>query len=113
VVGTVAAGAVGVAVAVVARQQALQCGHQVALRAAARLHQGHAGGGVGHEDAEQPVTARLVAEALDLLGDVEHACARGVDLQVAADHGVAVAAGDAPGEPEADGVAGAGKAIEL
>ena len=55
VVGAVAGGAVAVAVAVVAGQQAVERRHQVGLRPRAQLHQGHAGGGVGDEDVDQPV----------------------------------------------------------
>ena len=65
VVGPVSRRAVRVPVAVVAGQEALQRVEQVALGAGAGLHEGDAGGGVGHEDVDQPV-AQPGAEALEL-----------------------------------------------
>ena len=81
VIGPVARRSVGVPVAVVAGEEALQRGQQVALGPRAGLHQGHAGGGVRHEDVDQPV-AQPGAEALELGREVDDALPGGVDAEL-------------------------------
>ena len=71
----------GVPVAVVAGEKALQRGQQVAVGPGAGLHQCDAGGGMGHEDVDQPVT-QPGAEAVELGREVDDALPGGVDAEL-------------------------------
>lgn len=71
-------GTVAVTVAIVPRKQPFEQLHEVGLGSGAGLHDGEAGGGVGREDVEQPVTTTLT-EPGDLVGQVDHLAPGGVD----------------------------------
>ena len=90
-VGTVAWGAVAVTVqAFLAREQAVECGHQIVVRARADLHDDEAGRGVRDEHRQQPVLAarRVGRERGAVPGQVEQpASVAGPDGQFASLYG--------------------------
>lgn len=108
VVGAVPGGAVVVEVAVVAGEQPLERGHEIVLRAAGGLHEGHARGGVGREDVDEPV-ASSATEGAHLVGDVDDLPIGGVDLDFGPLHGSsstspAHVVRPAPGRDRTDGI---------
>jgi len=84
--------AVLVEVAVVPGEQPLQRRHQVALRAAPRLHQGEAGRGMQGEQADKAIAA-VLDECADVVGDVDDLRAAGVDRQLSGSQRVVLRAG--------------------
>lgn len=88
-IGPVARGSMTVAPSVIARQERVESGEQVIVRSGSKLHDDDAGGGVRHEDVEQPVTAagRLRNEGSAGIGQVEGAAAgAGAHLDLARIH---------------------------
>ena len=88
-IGAVARAPVPVPPAVVAREELLERGQQVLVRARAELHDHHAGRGVRHEDGEEPigVAGDVRQERAALIRNVgDRRATPGLDGQLAALH---------------------------
>lgn len=80
VVGAVARGPMGMAIPVIAGEQALQGGDQVLVGAGSRLDHGQSRGGMGNEDIDEAVIPSR-AERADVGRDIRDPTASSVDVQ--------------------------------